>query len=238
MFKLTLIIALIAFGISKYNEKDICTDDGCPEFHNLETPLPDEDVRGDLREIEKDWKKAVVVAYNPIHLEYGVHKIVQKTYSLPEIDTSSNENFVQSLNTCINFLYQSIEPEFRIPNELIIAQAVIETGWGKSRFANEGNNLFGIRTWDKDEPYLLPIPWTKWPGWGVKMYSSKCESVVDYLHILNNVHAFKELREARASGVNDALELANYLEKYASKPTYIQLVKEIIKYNIRGVYEL
>ena len=238
MFKLTLIIALIAFGISKYNEKDICTDDGCPEFHNLETPLPNEDVRGDLREIEKDWKKAVVVAYNPIHLEYGVHKIVQKTYSLPEIDTSSNENFVQSLNTCINFLYQSIEPEFRIPNELIIAQAVIETGWGKSRFANEGNNLFGIRTWDKDEPYLLPIPWTKWPGWGVKMYSSKCESVVDYLHILNNVHAFKELREARASGINDALILANYLEKYASKPSYVELVKEIIQYNLRGVYEL
>ena len=238
MFKLTLIIALIAFGISKYNEKYNCTDDGCPDFHEIEVPLPDENIRGDLRVIEKDWKKAVVVAYNPIHLEYGVHKIVQKTYSLPEIDTSSNENFVQSLNTCINFLYQSIEPEFRIPNELIIAQAVIETGWGKSRFANEGNNLFGIRTWDKDEPYLLPIPWTKWPGWGVKMYSSKCESVVDYLHILNNVHAFKELREARASGVNDALELANYLEKYASKPTYIQLVKEIIKYNIRGVYEL
>ena len=238
MLKLTLMIALIAFGISKYNEKYNCTDDGCPDFHEIEIPLPDEDVRGDLREIEKDWKKAVVVAYNPIHLEYGVHKIVQKTYSLPEIDTSSNENFVQSLNTCINFLYQSIEPEFRIPNELIIAQAVIETGWGKSRFANEGNNLFGIRTWDKDEPYLLPIPWTKWPGWGVKMYSSKCESVVDYLHILNNVHAFKELREARASGVNDALELANYLEKYASKPTYIELVKEIIKYNIRGVYEL
>ena len=238
MFKLTLMIALIAFGISKYNEKYNCTDDGCPDFHEIEIPLPDEDVRGDLREIEKDWKKAVVVAYNPIHLEYGVHKIVQKTYSLPEIDTSSNENFVQSLNTCINFLYQSIEPEFRIPNELIIAQAVIETGWGKSRFANEGNNLFGIRTWDKDEPYLLPIPWTKWPGWGVKMYSSKCESVVDYLHILNNVHAFEELREARANGVNDALELANYLDKYASKPTYVELVKEIIQYNIRGVYEL
>jgi Bax protein len=238
MFKLTLMIALIAFGISKYNEKYNCTDDGCPDFHEIEIPLPDEDVRGDLREIEKDWKKAVVVAYNPIHLEYGVHKIVQKTYSLPEIDTSSNENFVQSLNTCINFLYQSIEPEFRIPNELIIAQAVIETGWGKSRFANEGNNLFGIRTWDKDEPYLLPIPWTKWPGWGVKMYSSKCESVVDYLHILNNVHAFEELRIARANGVNDALELANYLDKYASKPTYVELVKEIIQYNIRGVYEL
>ena len=91
MFKLTLIIALIAFGISKYNEKYNCTDDGCPDFHEIEVPLPDENIRGDLRVIEKDWKKAVVVAYNPIHLEYGVHKIVQKTYSLPEIDTSSNE---------------------------------------------------------------------------------------------------------------------------------------------------
>ena len=48
----------------------------------------------------------------------------------------------------------NIEPEHQIFNELIIAQAVIETGWGKSRFANEGNNLFGIRTWDQDELYL------------------------------------------------------------------------------------
>jgi len=70
------------------------------------------------------------------------------------------------------------------------------------------------------------------------MYSSKGAGGVDYLHILNNVHAFEELSMARANGVNDALELANYLEKYASKPTYVELVKEIIQYNIRGVYEL
>ena len=48
MFKLTLIIALIAFGISKYNEKYNCTDDGCPEFHELEVPEPTEDIRGKL----------------------------------------------------------------------------------------------------------------------------------------------------------------------------------------------
>jgi len=157
---------------------------------------------------------------------------------IPTITTESKDNFVYSLNNCITHLYKDVPLNEQIPKELIIAQAAIETGWGKSRFANEGNNLFGIRTWNKDEAYLLPIPWTKWPGWGVKMYSSKCESVVDYLHILNNVHAFEELREARAKGVNDALELANYLEKYASKPTYVELVKEIIQYNIRGVYEL
>ena len=218
------------------NKEELCTDDGCPEFY---------DDRNGSHTVEVDdieqWIEnpaATSLNFKKINLEYGVHTIVEKTYHLPNIDTSSKDVFVQSLNGCINYLYQNIEPEFQIPNELIIAQAVIETGWGTSRFANEGNNLFGIRTWNKDVPYLLPIPWTEWPGWGVKMYSSKCESVVDYLHILNNVHAFKELREARANGVNDALELANYLDKYASKPTYVELVKEIIKYNLRGVYEL
>ena len=217
------------------NKQEPCTDDGCPEFLEDEWTTTTE-----VDEIEQ-WIEnpaATSLNFKKINLEYGVHTIVEKTYHLPNIDTSSKDVFVQSLNGCINYLYQNIEPEYQIPNELIIAQAVIETGWGKSRFANEGNNLFGIRTWNKDVPYLLPIPWTEWPGWGVKMYSSKCESVVDYLHILNNVHAFEELRTARANGVKDALELANYLDKYASKPTYVELVKEIIQYNLRGKYEL
>ena len=236
----TTILTILGIYLFVYacSEKP-CTDDGCPDFEELKVPTPTEDIRGKLDIEEWIENPAVqVVSYQPINLEYGIHKVINKTHRLPNIDTSSKDMFVQSLNSCINYLYQNIKPEHQIPNELIIAQAVIETGWGTSRFANEGNNLFGIRTWDKDEAYLLPIPWTKWPGWGVKMYSSKCESVVDYLHILNNVHAFEELRTARAKGVNDALELANYLEKYASKPTYVELVKEIIQYNIRGVYEL
>ena len=240
----TTILTILGLYLFVYacSEKP-CTDDGCPEFDNeLKVPTPTDDIRGKL-DIEEWIENPAIttiktVSYQPINLEYGVHKVIERTHRLPDIDTSSKDMFVQSLNGCINYLYQSIKPEHQIPHELIIAQAVIETGWGTSRFANEGNNLFGIRTWDKDEAYLLPIPWTKWPGWGVKMYSSKCESVVDYLHIINNVHAFEELREARANGVNDALELANYLEKYASKPTYVELVKEIIQYNIRGVYEL
>ena len=95
MFKLTLMIALIAFGISKYNEKYNCTDDGCPDFHDeIEVPIPDENIRGDLREIEKDWKQAVVVPYREIELKYAVHKTVEKEYNLPEVDTTSNEKFV------------------------------------------------------------------------------------------------------------------------------------------------
>ena len=126
-----------------------------------------------------------------------------------------------------------------ISKELIIAQAALETGWGKSRFANEGNNLFGIRTFNKDEEWLLPITWDqeKWIGWGVKVYETKCDSVRDYVRILNEVWAYEDFREVRQNGGN-VYQLADTLTKYASKPTYTKLVKNIIKHNIVGVYEL
>ena len=195
-----------------------CTDDGCPDFYkdgddNIVIPEPTEDIRGEIK---------------------LYHELV-----VPVIQTETKDQFVYSLNECIDYLYTNEVPiENRVPKELIIAQAAIETGWGKSRFANEGNNLFGIRTWNIDEPHLLPIPWTKWPGWGVKVYETRCDSVRDYLRILNEVFAFTEFRAARDSGVDDGLVLAEYLTQYASNQNYVELVKEVIKYNIRGEYDI
>ena len=195
-----------------------CTDDGCPDFYkdgddNIVIPEPTEDIRGEIK---------------------LYHELV-----VPVIQTETKDQFVYSLNECIDYLYTNEVPiENRVPKELIIAQAAIETGWGKSRFANEGNNLFGIRTWNKDEPYLLPIPWTKWPGWGVKVYETRCDSVRDYLRILNEVFAFTEFRAARDSGVDDGLVLAEYLTQYASNQNYVELIKEVIQYNIRGEYDI
>ena len=195
-----------------------CTDDGCPDFYkdgddNIVIPEPTEDIRGEIK---------------------LYHELV-----VPVIQTETKDQFVYSLNECIDYLYTNEVPiENRVPKELIIAQAAIETVWGKSRFANEGNNLFGIRTWDIDEPHLLPIPWTKWPGWGVKVYETRCDSVRDYLRILNEVFAFTEFRQARDSGIDDGLILADYLSLYASNKNYTELVKEVIKYNIRGEYDI
>ena len=127
------------------------------------------------------------------------------------------------MNECIDYLYANEVPlENRVPRELIIAQAAIETGWGKSRFANEGNNLFGIRTWNKDVPYLLPIPWTEWPGWGVKVFETKCDSVAHYIRMINEVFAYQELREVRARIINDGgfptgLDLATLLNDLATE---------------------
>ena len=176
-------------------------------------------------------------------IEDEVHRDELSTVKLlgltePEFEFTDKESFILATGKCVEYLNYTTDRMNRVPTSIVIAMAGIESAWGKSRFANEGNNLFGIRTWDKDEPYLLPIPWTKWPGWGVKMYSSKCESVIDYLHILNNVSAFKELRAARDSGIDDGIVLADYLTQYASNQNYTELVKKVIKYNIRGEYDI
>ena len=150
----------------------------------------------------------------------------------PDIISDTNEQFIASLDICIDYVYLSVSPERQLPRKLILAQAILESAWGKSRFANEGNNLFGIRTFDKSQEHLLPITWdpNKWPGWGVKVYESKCASVRDYVRIINEVWAYEELREARKSNPNiTAIELASYLDKFSTNPNYENLVVRIIE---------
>ena len=136
-----------------------------------------------------------------------------------EIKTNTKPLFVYSLNSCITDLNKITPTEKQIPSELIVAQAIIETGWGTSRFANEANNLFGIRE-------------------GLKEFKTKCDSVADYIRIINEVPAYAEFREMRQDGVTDALLLARTLKKWAADPNYTDLIEDVIQHNIRGVYEL
>ena len=147
LFSITGIIAvLIAFAIAK-EKMNNCTDDGCADFYDG----------------KEDTTPAPIVKVEPA------------SYVIPVVNTTSGKDeFVMSLSQCIDHIYLDVPEEQRIPKVLIIAQAALETGWGTSRFANEGNNLFGIRTFNKDDEWLLPITWdqNKWIGWGVKVYLS------------------------------------------------------------------
>ena len=211
---------LIMLGLILYacNREVPCTDDGCPSF----------------------WEN---LGYSEDELNELSFVVKPDIQVIPIVYTDTKDEFVYSVNHCITHLYQYVPEEKQIPRELIIAQAALETGWGTSRFANEANNLFGIRTWNKNEPHLLPIPWTKWPGWGVKVFETKCDSVAHYIKIINEVFAYEEFREVRAKilehgEIPNGLDLAPTLTKYASRANYTELVATLIKYNIRGVYEL
>jgi len=102
----------------------------------------------------------------------------------PAIEYSNNKEFVLAVGKCIQYINLTIKHEDRVHREIIIAMAVLETGYGKSRFAKEGNNLFGIRTWEPSTPQLKPLgnPDVKW---GVKAYKTKCSSVKDMVNNIN-----------------------------------------------------
>ena len=144
-----------------------------------------------------------------------------------EIKTNSKASFIYSLNSCIKDLNKTIPKSKQIPSELIVAQAVIETAWGKSRISDEANNLFGIRTWNENTPHMLLMDVEKWPGWGVRVFASKCDSVKEYIRILNEHPAYEKFRELRLT-TNDPTRLIKTLDKYSTTADYDKRVIKVI----------
>ena len=122
-----------------------------------------------------------------------------------------------------------------IPVSLAIAQAAKETGWGKSRFALEGNALFGQWTWSGEG--IKPAGADKDATHKVMKFKVLKTSVKAYLRNLNTHLSYKRFRLIRAvlrdNEKNlDSLILANYLDKYAATgEQYIVTLKKIIKQN-------
>ena len=122
-----------------------------------------------------------------------------------------------------------------IPTSLAIAQAAKETGWGTSRFAKEGNALFGQWTWSGEG--LKPKNASKSEGHKVMKFNILQLSVRAYLRNLNTHASYKDLRKARAElrDLNkplDSLVLSTHLDKYAETGSkYIDVLKKIIQQN-------
>ena len=122
-----------------------------------------------------------------------------------------------------------------VPVSLAIAQAAKETGWGKSRFALEGNALFGQWTWSGEG--IKPAGADDDTTHKVMKFKVLKTSVKAYLRNLNTHSSYKRFRLVRAvlrdnEKSLDSLILANYLDKYAETgEKYIIILKKIIKQN-------
>ena len=122
-----------------------------------------------------------------------------------------------------------------IPVSLAIAQAAKETGWGTSRFAQEGNALFGQWTWNGDG--IKPAGVDKEAKHKVAKFAVLKASVRAYQRNLNTHRSYIDFRKERAIQRDnyeklDSLTLVNYLDKYAETgQQYIDVLKKIIIQN-------
>tara|TARA_B100001996_G_scaffold235314_1_gene181682 strand:- start:1984 stop:3195 length:1212 start_codon:yes stop_codon:yes gene_type:complete len=122
-----------------------------------------------------------------------------------------------------------------VPVSLAIAQAANESGWGTSRFALEGNALFGQWTWSKKG--ILPKNQDPNQTHKVMQFQILKASVRAYKNNLNTHNAYKEFREKRAqireSGDQvTGIALVKYLKNYASiGDKYVAILEDIIERN-------
>ena len=128
-----------------------------------------------------------------------------------------------------------------IPVSLAIAQAAKETGWGSSRFAQEGNALFGQWTWTGEG--IKPAAVDKNAKHKVAKFKILKASVKAYQRNLNTHPSYKSFRKERAiqrdnNGKLNSLELVKYLDKYAETGVeYTKVLKKIIKQNSLREYD-
>jgi len=122
-----------------------------------------------------------------------------------------------------------------IPPSIAIAQAAIESGWGTSRFALEGNAMFGQWTWSKKG--IEPTEKSKNQNHKILKFSMLRSSVKAYKNNLNTHRGYKEFREKRAELRKNnkkisGLKLVSYLYNYAATgKNYTKSLKKTIDQN-------
>jgi len=146
-----------------------------------------------------------------------------------KIKTLNKDEFLKKIDT--------------IPPSLALSQAAIESGWGKSRFVKEANNIFGHWTYSnkglkpKSKHEHITIDYS------IRIFPSLEDSIKAYMRNLNTNLAYKDFRELRYqykkdnkkfTGLIAADTMINYSQK---KEEYIKLLKKLIKSHNWEMYD-
>ena len=181
--------------------------------------------------IFKKWIIILTLIFAIFQIDMNINYTKPIMAKQPEFTFTNSEQFISALESCINWIEKDTTKYQNVPREITIAQAVIESDYGRSRFAEQGNNLFGVRTWDLKTPHIKPFN-DKNSIFGLKVYETKCDSVKDYIRILNTGSAFEEFRELRFKMLKkdniDPLLLVEKLKRFATDPNYIKIIKSTI----------
>lgn len=128
-----------------------------------------------------------------------------------------------------------------VPASMALAQAAVESGWGTSRFAKLGNNLFGHWTWGKKG--IMPLNRDKNAKHLVRIFDSFEDSIAAYMLNLNRTNAYKSFRHTRSnlrssnqeiSGMILSQTMINYSQ---IREKYLKILKNVIRKNKLETYD-
>ncbi len=134
----------------------------------------------------------------------------------------------------VESLLEKVAP---LPVDMVLAQAIEETGWGTSRFALKINALFGQRVWNDEADGLIPYRRDEDESFKVRGFESLRESIASYALNLNRHHKYADMRYQRQvimeeSAQPSGTELMPHLQAYSTeRDKYIRNIKRLIKEN-------
>jgi len=122
-----------------------------------------------------------------------------------------------------------------IPVSIALSQAAVESGWGSSRFAYEGNALFGQYVWGNGDG-IVPKERSEDEIHKIKSFKNLKNSVSSYMKNLNSNHHYDEFRLnryiMRKNGIAlDGIYLSEFLYNYSIENDYSEKIKKIIQSN-------
>jgi Bax protein len=153
---------------------------------------------------------------------------------------SEKKNWTKSDSILFSYLmkrYQvrsTDEPLIRmqtLPNSIVLAQAAVETGWGKSRFFTKAKNVFGIWSFSEKDSRIEANAKRGDKKVFLRSYPDMSGSIRDYFDVLSRSNAFRGLRIIRET-TDNPFHLIPYLKNYSErKSKYTRLLKKIIEQN-------
>jgi len=208
-----------AFPTWYYNIKDVKKQKKA--FVEIMLPL----IKEENKRILNTRKKIVNIFKDPFYL--------MNPYKIIYLSTVARKYKIQDITDKKAFL-KKVDS---IPPSLALAQAAIESGWGKSRFVKLGNNIFGH--WIYSDKGIKPK--SKYDhikiNYSLRIFPSLEDSISAYMLNLNRNPAYKNFRNLRYSvkskgkkftGTIAADTMINYSQK---KEEYVKMLKNMIKHN-------
>jgi len=128
----------------------------------------------------------------------------------------------------IEVLYHKLKP---VPISILLSQAILESGWGTSRFFEKANNIFGVWSVDPTEPRIKAGQARVNKQVYLRSYPTLKESIADYMKLLARHKAYSEFRE-KLQETDDYKVLVPKLDKYSEmEEVYINRLLATIEHN-------
>lgn len=191
----------------------------------IEFTLPLVQAENDRLRLERKWLTELSGNPEPGWYDRWLLGEMAKTYGLEE-HQASDEALIEALLLRLDV----------VPASLALAQAAKESGWGTSRFARKGNNLYGQRCFERGCG-LVPRQRTDGDSHEVRSFPTPFRSIQSYIHNINTHHHYQAFRQQRAqlrkTGLAPSgLLLADALGSYSERgEDYVEEIKQLIHYN-------